>query len=295
LKDGYQPFVDRKKMTRLGEAVARELRRKKLPLVEDADLWDILCGIYKERSVAYLRGDAPSASTLDRLKSVLRSERIIARDYDYARVWRVLEVPDIEADEVVCLLDKGTCVSHLSAMQTFHLTDRRPQTLFITVATNELWREIVQQHDYHSAATPPAHRRHHPDVVRSRNLEILQTKAFPKTTQIKSSFLRVTEIGETFLSMLEHPERCGGMSHVLDVFSSHAETYLDQIVKAVDQAGAKLTKVRAGYIITERLGLVQSTAESWVRFAQRGGSQRLDPKAPYKPLFSERWMISLNV
>lgn len=294
MKDGYQPFADRKKMTRLGEAVARELRRKKLPLVEDADLWEILNSIYKERSVAYLRGDAPNASTLERLKSVLRSERIIARDYDYGRVWRVLEIPDVEADEAVCLLDKGTCVSHLSAMQIFRLTDRRPQSLFITVATNELWRELVQQQGGQPAA-PPAQRRHHPDVVRSRNLEVLQTKAFPKTTQIKSSFVRVTEIGETFLNMLEHPERCGGMRHVLDVFSTHAEAYLDQIVKAVDQASAKLTKVRAGYIIVERLGLSQPTAESWARFAQRGGSQRLDPKAPYKPQFSEQWMISLNV
>jgi predicted transcriptional regulator of viral defense system len=125
--------------------------------------------------------------------------------------------------------------------------------------------------------------------------KLTYSKSFPRTTQLKSSFVRVTEIGETFLDMLEHPERCGGMPHVLDVFAKHAATYLTPIVKRIDQADAKLTKVRAGYIINEMLGLKNQTAESWVRFAQRGGSQRLDPKAPYKPQFSENWMISLNV
>jgi len=112
---------------------------------------------------------------------------------------------------------------------------------------------------------------------------------------MKSSFVRVTDIGETFLDMLEHPERCGGMIHVLDVYANHASIYLPQIVRRIDRTETKLTKVRAGYIITERLGLKSETAESWRRYAQRGGSQRLDPKAPYAPQFSENWMISLNV
>lgn len=112
---------------------------------------------------------------------------------------------------------------------------------------------------------------------------------------MKSSPVRVTEIGETFLDMLEQSERCGGMSHVLEVFGKHAATYLPQIVSRIDRAEKKLTKVRAGYILTEKLGLTNDIAESWKKFAQRGGSQRLDPKAPYKPTFSKDWMLSLNV
>lgn len=282
-------------MTRLGEAVARALRRRGLPLVEDTDLWEILLQIYQERSVGYLRGDAPTLSTLTRIKDVLRSERIISRDHDYTRVWRANEVPDIQADEVVCLLDKGTCVSHLSAMQRFNLTERRPLTLFLTVASNEQWRELVEITEEAGENAPLRQRRHHPENVRSRHLAVFQTQSFPRTTQMKSSFVRTTDIGETFINMLEQPERCGGMNHVLDVYAKHASTYLTQIVKRVDRADAKLTKVRAGYILTEKLGLKNETASSWIRFAQRGGSQRLDPKAPYKPLFSEKWMISLNV
>jgi predicted transcriptional regulator of viral defense system len=295
MKDVYRPFAERKRMTRLGEAVAKALRRGKRPLVEDHNIWEILLQIYQERSVAYLRGDAPTLSTLARVKDLLRSERIISRDHDYARVWRVNELPDVQADEAVCLLDEGTCVSHLSAMQKFNLTERRPQTLFLTVATNDTWRELVELPDEADEEAPLRQRRHHPEVVRSRQLDIFQTKSFPRTTQLKSSVVRVTEIGETFLHMLEQSERCGGMSHVLDVYGKHAATYLPQIVRRIDRADAKLTKVRAGYILTEMLGLKNEVAEGWIKFAQRGGSQRLDPKAPYKPTFSERWMLSLNV
>lgn len=295
MQEAYQPFVERKRMTRLGEAVAKALRRRKRPLIEDRDLWEILLEIYGERSVAYLRGDAPTLSTLARIKDILSSERIISRDHDYARVWRVNEVPDIQADELVCLLDEGTCVSHLSAMQKFNLTERRPKSLFLTLATIEQWRDLVKDSDDAQEAAPIRQRRHHPPTVRSRHLEIFQTKSFPRTTQLKSSFVRATEIGQTFIDMLEQPDRCGGMAHVLDVYERHAANYLPQIVRRIDRTETKLTKVRAGYILTEKLGLKNETAESWVQYAQRGGSQRLDPKAPYAPQFSERWMLSLNV
>ncbi len=295
MQKSARPFVERNRMTRLGEAVAKELRRLKRPLIDDIELWEILLQIYTKRSVSYLRGEAPTLITLERIKSLLKSERIISRDRDYARVWRVNEVPDIQADEAVCLIDEGTCISHLSAMQKFNLTDRRPRTLFITVATNEHWKELIGNRGELSDQSPQRYRRHHPAVVRARDLDIFQKKSFPKTTQIKSSFVRVTEIGETFLNMLEQPERCGGMSHVLDVFAKHASTYLGPIVKQIDRTDTKLTKVRAGYILTELMGLKSETAEKWVQFAQRGGSQRLDPKAPYQPTFSEHWMISLNV
>lgn len=297
MEDSFRPFAERKRMTRLGEAVAKALRRNKRPLVEDRHLWEILLQIYRERSVGYLRGESPTQSTLARVKDILSSERIISRDHDYTRVWRVNELPDIQADEAVCLLDEGTCVSHLSAMQKFNLTERRPQTLFLTVSTNEQWRQIalVPDEEDEDEERPIRHRRHHPPIVRSRHLDIHQTKVFPRTTQMKTSFVRVTDIGETFLDMLEQPDRCGGMGHVLDVFERHAAAYLPQIVSRIDQTETKLTKVRAGYILTEKLALKNQTAAGWIRFAQRGGSQRLDPKAPYLPQFSERWMLSLNV
>lgn len=281
-------------MTRLGEAVAVLLRRQRKPIIEDIDIWEILEEIYKNKSVSYLRGDAPTSSSLSRTKLLLSAERVISRDHNYRRSWRVNELPDIPADEAVCLMDRGTCISHLSAMQIYKISERRPLQLYITVATNEQWREMVAKTN-HGNDAPLTVRRHHPPVVRSRKIDALQTKNFPSITQMRGSFVRATEIGQTFLDMLESPERCVGMSHVLDVFNNHAEKYLKQIVERIDRTETKLTKVRAGYIISELLGISNPTVESWSQFAQRGGSQKLDPKAVYASQFSERWMLSLNV
>lgn len=281
-------------MTRLGEAVSVLLRRQRKPIIEDIDIWEILEEIYKNKSVSYLRGDAPTSSTLSRTKLLLSAERVISRDHNYRRSWRVNELPDIPADEAVCLMDRGTCISHLSAMQIYKISERRPLQLYITVATNEQWREMVAKTN-HGNDAPLTVRRHHPPVVRSRKIDALQTKNFPNITQMRGSFVRATEIGQTFLDMLESPERCGGMSHVLDVFNNHTEKYLKQIVERIDRTETKLTKVRAGYIISELLGISNPTVESWSQFAQRGGSQKLDPKAVYASQFSERWMLSLNV
>jgi predicted transcriptional regulator of viral defense system len=294
LKDEYQPFAERKRMTRLGEAVSVLLRRQRKPIIEDIDIWEILEEIYKNKSVSYLRGDAPTSSTLSRTKLLLSAERVISRDHNYRRSWRVNELPDIPADEAVCLMDRGTCISHLSAMQIYKISERRPLQLYITVATNEQWREMVAKTN-HGNDAPLTVRRHHPPVVRFRKIDALQTKNFPNITQMRGSFVRATEIGQTFLDMLESPERCGGMSHVLDVFNNHTEKYLKQIVERIDRTETKLTKVRAGYIISELLGISNPTVESWSQFAQRGGSQKLDPKAVYASQFSERWMLSLNV
>ncbi len=202
MKDEYQPFAERKRMTRLGEAVSVLLRRQRKPIIEDIDIWEILEEIYKNKSVSYLRGDAPTSSTLSRTKLLLSAERVISRDHNYRRSWRVNELPDIPADEAVCLMDRGTCISHLSAMQIYKISERRPLQLYITVATNEQWREMVAKTN-HGNDAPLTVRRHHPPVVRSRKIDALQTKNFPNITQMRGSFVRATEIGQTFLDMLE--------------------------------------------------------------------------------------------
>ena len=84
-------------------------------------------------------------------------------------------------------------------------------------------------------------------------------------------------------------------AHVLDVWEEHASTYLEDVVAVVDRTTKPLLKSRAGYILEERLGLTHPSIERWKEFGQRGGSRKLDPTVDFASIYSETWMISLNV
>ena len=79
--------------------------------------------------------------------------------------------------------------------------------------------------------------------------------------------MRVSTIGRTFLDMLRISELCGGISYVLDIFENHSENYLKLIINEIDQHGAPIDKVRAGYILDERLHIKFDELNEWVKEA----------------------------
>jgi predicted transcriptional regulator of viral defense system len=105
----------------------------------------------------------------------------------------------------------------------------------------------------------------------------------------------MSTIGQTFLDTLDNPERCGGIAHVLDIWSQHARTYLEEIIDRIERTEKPILKIRAGYILEEHLGLSEARVETWVQMAQRGSSRVLNPGKPFASIFSEKWMLSLNV
>jgi predicted transcriptional regulator of viral defense system len=150
-----------------------------------------------------------------------------------------------------------------------------------------------------------------PGVHRRSGMPLLHRVAMPKIGRtevhrqsskhrgayknIKGRTLRVSTLGRTFLDMLRNPELCGGMHHVIEVYEEYAETYQRLIVDEIEQHGAPIDKVRAGYLLDKRVKLKNPTVESWVRFAQRGGSRKLDASAEYAPRWSDKWCLSLNI
>lgn len=298
------PFEDRKRMTYLGEALAERLSQSKRPIISNYELFSHLWTIYAEGNVKYLRGEHLTHSTFERTRDLLKQENIIYRDRDYAKLWRITDLPDVPAEEAICLAHPYGYISHLSAMQRYGLTNRRPEALFITLPEAPFVRAQLQQKrqaEYADALdsgeifVERIHAVTQPPTVRGRPVTVLTTKHFGDWRPIRGTFARIGSIGQTFLDMMETPERCGGMRHILEVWEDHATTYLEEIIGRFDHAPRAIHKLRAGYVLEERLGVSDSRVLSWKALAQRGGSQVLDPEREYVDNYSEDWMISVNV
>lgn len=273
------------------------------PVLQLFEFFILVEKLFSERSTRrlYLRASEPDLDECQRLRRNLTEANFIASDQDYGnRVIRVLRVSDAAADKISTILDPTCCISHLSAMQRWGLTNRRPKALHLTRPSRAAAKKMLQArhanfYDTYPVAPYKPSLVNHPAIVRGRPVELVQTGNGAASLISRSDGVRVATIGQTFLDMLLRPNLCGGMGHVIDVWTEHAEGYLEDIVKSVDAAPTAIAKVRAGYILEERLKLSHPVVESWKALSQRGGSRVLDPDHPFAPTFSETWMLSLNV
>lgn len=232
----------------------------------------------------------------------LEARQALAPDVDFASgVWRIVQSTRAgSAEEVACTVDPFCYISHLSAMQRYGLTDRSPEALHLTTPARSVWSRLRQQRMLVDLAgqpdpeAPPLHRIGFKGSVRRRPVIVHETSYPAMPAPVRGERTRITSIGRTFVDMLSEPALCGGIRHVLDIWARDAEQWAPQIIEEVERTDAKIVKVRAGYLLSEVLGVEDARIDDWDRFAQRGGSRKLDPDAPYAPTFSERWMISLN-
>ena len=233
----------------------------------------------------------------------LETKRVLTADSDFrSNVWRITQATRAgTAEEVACIADPFSYVSHLSAMQKYGLTDRNPQALHMTTPKRSIWNTLRNARvredlpDIEDIEKPVLNRPGFHETIRRRSV-IVHVSSQPWTpSPVSDEQTRITSIGQTFADMLTEPGLCGGIRHVLDVWENEAEPWVEEIIKAVDQLDSKIAKVRAGYILTEVMDIDHPTIHNWEQYAQRGGSRKLDPDAEYAPVFSEKWMISINV
>ena len=233
----------------------------------------------------------------------LEARRALVADSDFASgVWRVTQATRAgSAEEVACIADPFAYVSHLSAMQRYGLTDRSPQALHLTSPKRPLWNALRSERALHDlpevqrVESPILNRPGFRDTIRRRPV-VVHVSSHPwNPSPISGEETRITSVGQTFADMLTEPGLCGGMRHVLDVWENVAGQWVSEIIAAIDQLDIKIVKVRAGYILSEIMDIDHPALHNWQKFAQRGGSRKLDPDADYAPNFSERWMISINV
>lgn len=233
----------------------------------------------------------------------LETKRVLTADSDFrSNVWRVTQATRAgTAEEVACIADPFSYVSHLSAMQKYGLTDRNPQALHMTTPKRSIWNTLQNAKvredlpGVEDIEKPVLNRPGFNETIRRRPV-IVHVSSQPRTpSPVSGELTRITSIGQTFADMLTEPALCGGIRHVLDVWEREAEPWAEEIIKAIDQLDSKIAKVRAGYILTEVMDIDHPTIHNWEQYAQRGGSRKLDPDAEYAPVFSEKWMISINV
>lgn len=300
----FAPFQQRKRMTRLGETLAEILNVQPKPLITHYELYRELWQIYETGDVSYLRGDIPTRESFRRTRSLLRKEGIIRQDSDYTALWRIMSKAEASPEDIICSIDPHCYISHVSAMQRYGLTNRRPEALFLTQPTPQIRRQMLNEmmeSDYgealltHGEEIEHPRALSHPGRVRGRAVVFHATKFFGDYVPVKGTFSRIATIGQTFLDMLEMPDHCGGIIHVLDSWSQHARTYLEEIIVRVEASEKPILKVRAGYILDECLAIDDARVRKWLTFAQRGSSRVLNPGKPFSSEHSEKWMLSINV
>jgi predicted transcriptional regulator of viral defense system len=222
------------------------------------------------------------------------------KSFPVNKIYNIIgQKPSVE--EISCITNPFSYISHLSAIEHHGLTNRISQTLFLSSPPDKKWNELAKQTmsrdlseffpDYMKSRLPRL-KRIHVEKINKHTLNIHKSSylgAFKSHNNI-----RVSKIGRTFLDMIREPNLCGGIEHVLDLYQEHAEKYLRLIMEEINRNGKKTEKVRAGYILTERCNLDHPLIHEWEQCAQRGGSQKLDPSAEYSPEYSERWNLSIN-
>jgi len=235
----------------------------------------------------------------------LRSTGILKSHINFPnKVFRILGQKDSTPEDIACTVDPFCYVSHLSAMSYHGLTNRLPVEITLSGPDTRKWGELADSQmskdlgdglqTYRDEGFPLLTRSKLTKIGKTEIHRINSTRlgAFKN---IRDRSMRVSTIGRTFLDMLQSPQLCGGMRHVIEVFREHAATYLMPIVYEVDQYGGPIDKIRAGYLLDELLGIGNETIEKWTQFASRGGSRKLDPAEEYFPKWSEKWCISLNI
>jgi predicted transcriptional regulator of viral defense system len=291
----------------LNDAIEAALLDARLPAISDYAFFLLGARLHRERA---WKGTPLSRlpAHWDRMRMLgaqrrLLDRRAIVADADFrSGVWRISQAAEsASAEEIACIADPFCYVSHLSAMERYGLTDRSPEALHLTTPARPLWnamrdaRIIADLGMRRSSERRVLVRPGFSPMIRRRRVTIHETSHPADPVAIAGERTRITSIGQTFADMLDIPALCGGMRHVVDVWERSAGDWTGEIIAAVDALDIKIVKVRAGYLLSERLGIEDRRIDTWSALAQRGGSRKLDPDNDYAPTFSARWMISLNV
>jgi hypothetical protein len=241
----------------------------------------------------------------DELKAIVSFGVIIPHnDFPEGKVFQIVGKKGFDLGDIACSVDPFAYISHLSAMAFHGITNRIPNTLYISTPPPQKWAvfalmkmkkdcqgSLKEYFDkgFSRLTRIKFDKFNRNPVVRYSSIHWGAFKT------IKDRKIRVSTIGRTFLDMVREPNYCGGIRHVIEVFKEFGSPYKKLIIDEVDRHGNQIEKIRVGYLLEEVCNIRDNIIENWANFTQRGGSRKLDPTGEFSSTYSERWSLSLNV
>lgn len=294
----------------LNKAIALSLGQSQQPVVTKYQLGVEIFKLYIKRNFqgipVPLKKESPESSDFHQcIRNLLDTGVITPFPKFKNSVFSILGKQTNLTWEVVCSIDPFAYISHLSAMEYHGFTDRLPKMIFVSSPETKSWKIYANQKmnkdlgeyfsNYDSSRFPKLTRIQFSKIGKDlvHRHSSLHHGAYKN---IQGKTLRVSTIGRTFLDMIRAPELCGGIYHIIDVYKNNAAQHLDLITNELERNGTAIDKIRAGYILEEQCNLTSNdTIDSWTKFAQRGGSRKLDITQDYSPEYSPRWRLSINI
>lgn len=192
-------------------------------------------------------------------------------------------------------------LSYISAMSWYGITDRIPKKIYLTAPSRDQWKErsideISKRIGSSSMAESFIPIYPSSGFIFGKEVSLSTTKNMIEPKEADGG-VRIQDIGDLFIDMLRHPEKCGGESHVVDVFMEYATTFKRKIINRTDSIGTSIDKARVGFILNEILGIKSESIEGWKeeKANQRGGSRKLFPSLDFSSVYNKNWNISINI
>lgn len=292
-------------------AVSRYLMELDQPVISDYDLCMALFNFYQSKKFRGRSLDTTSQFLLwkEADTNVIRPLIDLCilcphKDFPEGRVFTIIGNRYQEPGDIACSVDPFAYVSHLSAMEYHGLTNRLPKLLFISTPPRSEWPAFAAkkmnmdcQGSIKNYLGDGLQKLVYIQFDRIHKTQITRYASIHRGAfkTVEGRRLRVSTIGRTFLDMLRRPDYCGGMMHVMEIFGTSTGRYKRLIIDELDRHGNAIEKARAGYLLEEYGHIQDEKINEWAKHVQRGGSRKLNPEAPFRETYSEKWCLSLNV
>ena len=216
---------------------------------------------------------------------------------------------NIPPSDILCSIYPNTYISYLSAMRYYSITDILPKTLQLISLDRVSWnkyiekdyREFIKGFDYREDISY-LYKKHSVPYPQDKDGSLLtiDCKVYvtskPKRSIQTDSGTRVISIGGLFIDMIENPDLCGGINHVIDIYLEYGQVCKKDIFTSLVEASV-ITQARVGFIFDKVLEEVDPYIAQLKnnQINERGGSRKFVSTEPYSDTFSPEWNISLNV